>query len=71
MGQLSGEIRTAIETSDETAYAIAKGAGVARSQVSRLLSRERGLSTDTIERLAAYLGLEVVIRPKRRSRKGR
>jgi plasmid maintenance system antidote protein VapI len=70
MGQLTDAIVKAIEASDETPGAIAKGAGVARSQLSRLLSGKRGLSTDTIERLADYLELEIVIRPKRRRRQG-
>jgi transcriptional regulator with XRE-family HTH domain len=71
MGQLTKAIAAAVKASEQTPYAIAKGAGVARSQLSRLLSGERGLSADTIERLADYLGLEVVLRPKaeRRRRK--
>lgn len=71
MGRLDDAIRDAIEASDETPYTIAEGADVARSQLSRLLSGERGLSTETIERLAGYLGLEIIIRPKRRVRKAK
>jgi len=70
MGQLTDAIVTAIRASDKAPGAIARGAGVARSQLSRLLSGERGLNSDTIERLADYLGLEIVIRPKR-TRKGK
>lgn len=61
----------AINASDETPSAIAKGAGVARSQLSRVLSGERGLSAETIERLANYLGLRITIEPKGKTRKGR
>lgn len=64
MGQLTKAIAAAVNASDQTPYAIAKGANVARSQLSRLLSGERGLSADAIERLADYLDLEIVIRPK-------
>lgn len=64
MGQLTKAIAAAVKASDQTPYAIAKGANVARSQLSRLLSGERGLSADAIERLADYLDLEIVIRPK-------
>ena len=75
MGQLTNAIAEAVRGSDQTLYAIAKGAGVARSQLSRLLSGERGLSTDTIERLADYLGLQITIEPKAaakaKTRKGR
>jgi transcriptional regulator with XRE-family HTH domain len=70
MSRLLETIRVAIQASNETPAAIARGAGVAKSQLSRMLSGERGLSVDTLERLADYLGLELVIRAKR-GRKGR
>lgn len=69
VSQLLDAIRVAINASDETPYAIAKGADVARSQLSRLLSGERGLNVETAERLADYLDLEIIIRSKRRKRK--
>jgi plasmid maintenance system antidote protein VapI len=71
MGQLTKAIAAAVKASDETPGAIAKGAGVARSQLSRLLSGERGLNTDTIERLAKYLGLRITIEPTGKTRKER
>lgn len=70
MGKLTNAITKAIKASDQAPGAIAKNAGVARSQLSRLLSGERGLNSETIERLADYLGLEIVIRPKR-NKKGK
>jgi transcriptional regulator with XRE-family HTH domain len=69
MAKLTDAIRSAIKASDQTPYAIAKGAGVARSQLSRLLSGESGLSVDAIERVADYLGLRITIEPK--GKKGR
>jgi transcriptional regulator with XRE-family HTH domain len=71
MGQLTKAIAAAVKTSNQTPYAIAKGAGLARSQLSRLLSGERGMSTETIERLADYLGLQITIEPKTKTTKGR
>lgn len=71
MGILTQAIVGAIKASDETPGAIAKGAGVARSQLSRLLSGERGLNTETVEKLAEYLGLQISIGPKPKARKGR
>ena len=71
MGQLTNAIAAAIRASDQTPYAISRGASVARSQLSRLLSGERGLNTDTIERLADYLGLRITIEPKRKATKGK
>jgi plasmid maintenance system antidote protein VapI len=71
MGQLTRAIAAAVKASEQTPYAIAKGAGVARSQLSRLLSGQRGLNTDTIERLADYLGLRITIEPEGKTTKGR
>lgn len=71
MARLTDAIRAAVRASDQTPYAIAKGSGIARSQLSRLLSGESGMSVDTIERLADYLGLRITIGPKIRTKKGR
>ena len=68
VGKLTDAIAQAITDSDETPAEIARGSGIAKSQLSRLLSGERGLSADAIERLAEYLGLEIVIRPRRTRR---
>lgn len=70
MARLLDGIRDAIETSGKTRYRIAQESGIAESVLSRLMSGERGLSIDALETLADCMGLEVVIRPKRR-RKGR
>jgi DNA-binding phage protein len=66
MGELVNAIRKAIETSGKTRYRIAKEAGVAQSQLSRLMSGERDLRVETLERLSHYLDLEIIIRPRRR-----
>lgn len=71
MAKLTDAIRAAVKSSDQTPYAIAKGANVARSQLSRLLSGECGMTVDTIERLADYLGLRITIEPKGKATKGR
>ena len=70
VARLLDTIRAAIRDSGQTPASIARRAQVARSQLSRLLSGERGVSVEAMERLADALGLEVVIRP-RRSRKRR
>jgi transcriptional regulator with XRE-family HTH domain len=71
MARLDKAIAAAIKASGQTPAAIARGANVARSQLSRLLSGERGLSTETAERIANYLRLEIVIRQKRERKDGR
>jgi transcriptional regulator with XRE-family HTH domain len=69
MSKVSEAMRAAIQRSGQSAYRIAKGAGVSASQLSRLASGEREVSLATLERLADYLGLELVLRPARRKRK--
>lgn len=71
MARILDAICEAIEASDKTRYRIAKDTGISQAHLSRLMSGERGLSIDTLERLADYLGLEITIQPKRRRRKGR
>ncbi|MEO0483833.1 MAG: helix-turn-helix domain-containing protein [Planctomycetota bacterium] len=71
MSSVMDQLRAAVDSSDESAYAIAKGSGVDRSQLSRLLSSERDLSMESAERLADYLGLEIVVRPKRSMRRSK
>lgn len=71
MGYLTEAVLDAVKRSGQTPYAIAKGSGVARSQLSRMLRGQSGMTADTIERLADYLGLRVTIEPKRKTTKGR
>lgn len=61
----SEQIREAIQDADETRYAIAKATGIAESALSRFMSGERGLTTETLDKLAEHLGLEVVKRKRR------
>lgn len=70
MEMLLEAIRKAIKTGKVTRYRIAKDTGISQPQLSRLMGGKGGLSIEALERLADYLGLEIIIRPKRR-RKGR
>ena len=64
-------IRAAITASDQSRYRIAKDTGISQAQLSRLMSGERGLSIEALELLADYLGVEIIVRPKRqRARRG-
>ena len=65
------QLRRAIEKANETPYAIAQGSGVNRSQLSRILRGERSLSIESAERVATYLGFDIVLTPKRTKRKAR
>lgn len=69
MSDLLDAIRQAIEASDKSRYRIAQQSGIEQSALSRLMSGERGLGVESIEKLADVLGLEIIVRPKRK-RKG-
>jgi transcriptional regulator with XRE-family HTH domain len=71
MARLLDAIRRAVETCGKTRYVIAKESGVSAGQLSRLVNGERGMRVETIERLADYLGLRIVIEPKTKARKAR
>lgn len=64
MSDLTHAIREAIEASGQSRYRIAQETGIAQSQLSRLVNGERGMTVETIERLARHLELEIVVRPK-------
>lgn len=59
-------IRRAVETSGRSRYQLAKESGVSQASLCRLVNGERGMTVDMLERLAPALGLEIIIRPKRR-----
>ena len=71
MARLLDAICEAIEASGKTRYRIAKDTGISQTQLSRLMTGERGLSIEALERLTDYLGLEITIQPKGRRRKGK
>ena len=70
MSKALNDIRRAIKASSLTRYAMSKATDIDQAQLSRLMVGKTGLSVASLERLADCLGLEIVIRPKRR-KKGR
>ena len=70
MPNLTDAIRLAIENCGQTRYRISKGSGVSQAHLSRLVRYESGCSIENAELIADYLGLEIILRP-RRGRKGR
>ena len=69
MAPILDDIRQAIQVSGKTRYRISKDLGISQGQLSELMAGTKGLSIETLERLADYLELEIVAKPKRR--KGR
>lgn len=63
---VSETLRRAVEQSGMSRYVIAKETGIAQSMLSRFVTGRRGLSLDAVDRLAAFLKLELVARPARR-----
>lgn len=55
----SDELRDAIDRDGRSPYAISKAAGVDAGILSRFLSGQRGITSDTIDRLASALGLHL------------
>ena len=64
-------IRKAIAEGGKTRYRLWQETGISQAQLCEFLHGRRGMSIENLETLADELGLEIVIRPKRRRRKGR
>jgi len=58
------EIRRATKSGPKTRYRLSKETGIPESQLSRLMTGEKGLSFDSLDRLAEALDLEIIIRRK-------
>jgi transcriptional regulator with XRE-family HTH domain len=68
MGDVMKRLRNAMKTSGKTRYQLWKETGIDQSHLAKLLHGEVGLSVENLERLAAALDLEIVIRPAKRKR---
>jgi predicted transcriptional regulator len=66
----SDQLRRIIRQSGMTRYQIAKASGVPQSSLSRFMDGKH-TSTDTIDRLAKVLKLEIVTRNDKDKTKGR
>lgn len=69
MSQLLDAIKQAIDAGDKSRYRIAVDTGIEESALSRLMSGERGLSIEAAEKLADYLGIDIIIRPRASKRR--
>ena len=68
MEKLSEQIRQAIDASGYSRYRICKETGIDQAAMSRFMAGTVGLTQENLDRVAAFLGLEL---RKRRGRKGR
>ena len=62
---MSDQIRQAVDDCGLSRYAISKVTGIAQSTLSRFMSGERGLPMKTLNRLADFLDLNVVVGNRR------
>ena len=58
--ELSDQLRAQILAAPVSRYQMARETGVAESMLSRFVNRTRSLDLTTVDKLAAYLGLELV-----------
>ena len=65
MAKVLEAMRRAVAASGLSRYAISKATGIDQAQLSRLMSGEKGLSLERLEKLADFLGMEIIVRPKR------
>ena len=65
--KLSDQIRQAIADSKHTRYRIAQETGINEGALGAFFHGQRGMSLESLDKLAEYLGLEVVTK----RRKGR
>ncbi len=70
MMTVTDQLRKAVERCGQTRYAISKATGVPASVLSRFVASGRGLRSENIDRLCAYLQLELASKV-RRARKDR
>jgi transcriptional regulator with XRE-family HTH domain len=64
------QLRRAIRTGGVSQAELARRTGLTTATISRVASGEREASFETIDKLMDALGLEIVIRPRRSTRKG-
>jgi len=70
--RLSDQLRRIIAESGLSRYELARRSGVEQSALSRFVNGQRGLTTESLDRLAEALGLELTVkRPARKRKKDR
>ena len=68
MAEIEGRLRTAIQQSGQTRASISRATGISEAHLSRFVGGTRGLGLDIAKKLADYLGLEIIIKPRRKAR---
>ncbi len=66
---LTEQVRRAIAESGMTRYRIAQETGIAESTLCKFMAGQRGFTLASLDKLADYLGLEIVVRGATRKTK--
>ena len=61
---MSGCTAAAVEASGVSQYHIAQATGIEQSTLSRFMAGTGGMTVETLDKLAEYLGLEIVVKGK-------
>jgi transcriptional regulator with XRE-family HTH domain len=64
--KLADQVRAAIDESQLSRYEIAKRSGVDEASISRFMNERAGLSFVALEKLAPVIGLEIVVKQRKR-----
>ena len=67
--KLSDQVRKAVDASGLSRHAICLAIGLDRAVMSKFMSHKGGLALDTLDRLAAFLDLRIVVGRSRREPK--
>lgn len=65
--KMSDQIRAAVESCGVSRYEICKESGIQQAALSRFMAGT-GITTSTLDKLADYLGLEIVVKGKAKGR---
>jgi hypothetical protein len=68
MGDILRQLTEAIESADESRYAISKSTGISESHLSKLMDGSKGMSLEKIETLSRHLGYEFTLKKLKRKR---
>ena len=66
---ITEEVTRAIETCGMTRYALAKESGVSQGELSRVVAGQRSMTLQTLDRLAPFIGVDIVVKRPLRARK--
>lgn len=58
---MSEQVRQAVAHCGQSQYAVGKATGISASTLSRFMSGERGIPMKTLDRLADYLDLNIIV----------